>query len=354
MAARDDGLARLLAAVDELARDQAAEVLADAQAWARDRVSSILADALTDSLLEHVRGQLAGRRDLATPPVQGRTPPGPTRTPPSPRESRPARPAGGELAWYVYGVVAAGRAPVLTGVTGIDPHQTVTTITEGSLAAIASRVPLEDFGETTLREHLADIAWIEATARAHDRVLDAVRKTTTVIPMRLCTVYKGEDALRNLLAREAGALRDALAHLAGKTEWGVKVFAQPVGRRPPAPLPRTEDLSGSAYMRNVRRGLEREKHEAQLIDQASAQIHERLTAAASEGVMLAVQRPEAAGNAGQMILNGAYLVRDEDQMPFHEEIQLQRSRFAYLGLEVTANGPWPAYNFLPGVIGVSW
>jgi Gas vesicle synthesis protein GvpL/GvpF len=337
----DRSLERLRAAIDELTGTQADEVLADAQARARERVTSMLADALTGSLLEHVHERLPVHRD---PPA------------PDPRRAPPPETNGG-LAWYVYGVAGAERAQAVEGIAAIAPGQPVSTIVEGPLAAIISRVPLEEFGETNLRDHLADFAWIEATARTHDAVLDAVRRITTVIPMRLCTVYKSEDALRKLLAQQTAALCEALTDLAGKTEWGIKVFARPSGRRSPAgsaQSPHAGEESGSAYMRSVRRELDREEHEAHLVDQASTQIHEHLTAAASEGVMLALQRPEASGNRGQMILNGAYLVRDEDQGSFHEEVQQMRSRFGSIGLELSASGPWPAYNFLPGVIGVTW
>ena len=43
--------------------------------------------------------------------------------------------------------------------------------------------PLEEFTEERLREHLADMDWVEAMARAHERVLQSIRAQTTVVPM---------------------------------------------------------------------------------------------------------------------------------------------------------------------------
>jgi hypothetical protein len=50
---------------------------------------------------------------------------------------------------------------------GIDADHPVTILREDALAVVASQVPVEEFDETRLREHLADIAWVEATSGAH-------------------------------------------------------------------------------------------------------------------------------------------------------------------------------------------
>ncbi len=92
---------------------------------------------------------------------------------------------------------------------------------------MVSQVPLADFGEERLRERLADMDWLEHTARAHELALETIGRHATLIPMRLCSVYRGESGVSEMLAREATALEEALVHLEGKTEWGVKVFASP-------------------------------------------------------------------------------------------------------------------------------
>ena len=43
------------------------------------------------------------------------------------------------------------------------------------------------------------------------------------MPLRLCTLYAGEDGVREMLAGERDAFAAALDHLAGRQEWGVKV-----------------------------------------------------------------------------------------------------------------------------------
>ena len=62
------------------------------------------------------------------------------------------------------------RAPA--GAAVDRPAHAPTLIRHGDLAAVVSRVPLADFGEDQLREHLADMAWLERTARAHEQALE--------------------------------------------------------------------------------------------------------------------------------------------------------------------------------------
>jgi len=337
----DESLERLRAAIDELADAEAAELLAEARAEARARVRSILSDALVRSMLDRVHEQLA--------------------RPPAREPSEPARPErqGIALAWYVYGVVAADRT--VPPLAGVDPAHRVTTLREGALAAVASHVLLEDFDEARLREHLADMGWVEATARAHEHVLEQIRERATVIPMRMCTVFHSEESVHDMLRREAGALEEALSHLAGKTEMGVKVFADPKRRATPAGAADVsgedapgEGSEGTAYMDQRRRELEQADADDRVIDEACAQIHERLCAVAADGLIAPLQRPEATGRRVDMVLSGVYLVEDDALDTFSAEVDQLQDAFAALGLELELTGPWPAYNFVPDTIGAAW
>ena len=63
------------------------------------------------------------------------------------------------------------------------------------------------------------------TSRAHERALEQIHSQATVIPIRMCTVYRTEGGVRERLRRDARSLEHALSHLRGKDEFGVKVFA---------------------------------------------------------------------------------------------------------------------------------
>jgi hypothetical protein len=327
--ADDEAFERLRAAIDELAVGEAADLLAEARAEARARVRAMLSDALAHAMLEQVESQLA-------------VAPAPKRQDPAPAPRR-----DGDRAWYVYGVIAGAPAPSL--------REELTVVREGPLAAVAGAVPLEEFGEARLREHLADMAWVEATARAHEQVLDLIRRQVTVIPMRMCTVYRTEGGIREMLRRESEALTEALADLDGKTEWGVKVILHDTGDRPDAEGTAGAGTgTGAAYMESRRRERDREEQAARLVEEACEQIHERLSNAAADALLAAPQRPEVSGHQGEMVLNGAYLVEDSTLEAFRDEVATLQDAFSSLGLELEMTGPWPAYNFVPGTIGAAW
>lgn len=256
----------------------------------------------------------------------------------------------------MYCVVPADtRLP--ENLVGVEDDGSPSLVPHEDLAAVVSHVPLAEFEEERLREHLADMSWVERTARAHEHVLEMIAGVTTLIPMRMCSIYHAEDGVREMLTREHDALNAALEHLRGRAEWGVKVFAvQP----PPAPAESSEPeadeqlSTGTDYMRqrqterDARWSVDEELHEASLV------IHERLSETAVEAITAAPQRPEVSGHEGQMLLNGVYLVESERERAFLGRVEQLRDEYAPHGLVLEPTGPWPAYNFVPGAIGAAW
>ncbi len=337
MRAGDESFERLRSAIEELAAGDVIELLAEARAEARSRVRSMLTEAMAQAMLEGAREELG--REM---PSRER----PTSLPPAPRVDA--------LGWYVYCVTRADGA-ALGELSGIDPDHGATPLREGPLTAIVSRVPLADFEEESLREHLGDMDWLERTARRHEDVLDAVRSVRTVIPMRLCTVYRDEVGVRTMLDREADALIGGLAELDGKAEWGVKVFALGAEAEPEADGGHhaVESSAGTAYMEGRRREHDRRRRAGRRHDEACASIHARLSAV-SIGAQLAVpQRPEMSERHEEMILNGVYLIEDSRQERFHAQISALRAEYEPVGLALEPTGPWPAYNFVPQTIGAT-
>jgi hypothetical protein len=252
---------------------------------------------------------------------------------------------------YVYGVVPA-IAELPEGLRGIDPISRPRLLRHGDLAAVVSKVSLSEFEEERLREHLSDMAWVEATARAHELVLEMVGEVTTLIPMRMCSVYRTEGGVSEMLARESTPLGDALDHLKGKTEWGVKVFAEP----PPVAgaEPGEQAQSGTDYMRQRKSERDARFTVDERLNEACTAIHDELSAVAVDSLTAPLQRPEVSGHDSQMLLNGAYLVQSAEQPEFLNLVETLRREYESLGLYLEPTGPWPAYNFVPGTIGAAW
>jgi len=368
----DPAFEALREALDAFAADRAPELVAEARAEAVARVRSMLADAIAQSLLDHSAAALGPERSSATRPAPSA--PRPQRPRPRPR-SRPKRatprtarsaptPPSPEVAepptergFYVYGVASAHEASVPDALEGVMPGAPVELIEDAGLAAIASRVSMAEFGEAELHENLNDVAWLEATARTHERVLDEALARMTVVPMRLCTVYRSEEQVHKMLAGEREVLVDALERLAGKTEWGVKLFAEEGALERAAAADEgggtLEDggaSAGAAYLERKRRASRAREEADVLAGEWAEEAHVRLARVASEALENPLQRPEVSGHEGEMLLNGVYLVDDEGAEEFRRVVEALDADFRERGATVELTGPWPPYNFVKGSI----
>jgi hypothetical protein len=329
---RDARLDDLRAAIARFAAEEAPAIVEQARAEAHERATSLLADAMTRALLDSARDELGGApAGVGAAPVAS---------------AEPAE-AGG-VAHYVYGVVRAGA------ISAGDAPEGVIEIEHDGLCAVARLVSLAEFSEEALRENLNDVEWLEHTARAHEDVLDSLLAKTTVVPLRLCTIYNGSDQVLEMLDRERAVFEGALTHLAGKTEWGVKLIAAE-GALERALEPEqdagNEDVApGAAFFRD--RGREtRARDEADHIAQQWAdEVHDRASTHAVEALLNPVQNPEVSGHVGEMLLNGVYLVDDQTLDKFRGDVDAARADFEPRGASVELTGPWPPYNFVKGSI----
>ena len=328
---QDRDLRALRTALRRLAAEDLDGVLEEARAGARVEARRILEDHLVEELL----------REAAA------------RSPDSPGAGHPAPspPAPEGHGWWVYCVLAAedgARVPSdLTGVEG----SSVDVVREGGLAALVSRVPISDYGDQRLREHLEDIAWVERTARAHERVLEAALQTATIVPLRLCTIYFDQDGVRRLLREEQAALRQQLEALDGRAEWGLKVFvdrdrlsATAAGDR--AESARAGSSEGADYLAGKQRERSRRNETDRLATACAQESHARLEREASAARVNPLQRPEAHGRDAEMLLNAVYLVQRENVGRLESAVEELREEYGPLGFSLELTGPWPAYNFV--------
>jgi hypothetical protein len=246
-----------------------------------------------------------------------------------------------ELPVELEGVHAAARPHVVRGAGG---------------AAIVSVVPLDQFGEDALKRNLNDIEWLESVARTHEDVLEAALGSGPIVPMRICTIFRGEEQVRRMLADGQSAFAETLDRLDGRAEWGVKVVAD---RARVAQMVRTRGRStsgpglasrpageGGAYLGRKQEDRYLRELVDVVIDEAVRESHARLEEWAAASELLPPQRPEVAGYEGEMVFNGAYLV-DHDRVETFEGVVRGLSRqYSDAGLSFELTGPWPAFHFV--------
>ncbi len=222
--------------------------------------------------------------------------------------------------------------------------------------ALVSSVPRAEFGSQPLHRNLNDIGWLERVARAHERVLDAALQASTVVPLRLCTLYETDDGVRQMLERERAALTSALRRLEGQAEWAVKVLvdeqrlmrAAQASSEPNGAGDQELDGQGEggAYLR--RRGLERQHRGAAeaLASEVAQEVHVGLQSWAIDAVTQQAQNRELSGHQGEMVLNAAYLGARDRVDELRALVAEFEARYRDLGVRIELTGPWPPYNFV--------
>jgi hypothetical protein len=236
--------------------------------------------------------------------------------------------------WWTYGVVAvpASLPPELRGLEG----ERVELVEAGAVAALASPVGAAEYSGPALERRLDDLETLEPMARAHDDVLEHAL-VGDVIPLRMCTLYETQDALRDMLVAEQARLLSALHRIRGAVELGVKGFV--------VPAPRAESArpsSGTEYLAQRLAQRKRETAGEASLERSAAALHAQLSDHAAAAVLLRPQDRRLSGRDEEMLLNGAYLVRRRDASDFARLVE-SLGRAGELALEVT--GPWPPYHF---------
>lgn len=232
---------------------------------------------------------------------------------------------------YVYGVVES--PPPADG--------RFVFVESGSLAAISSGVSLDEYGEERLMQNLNDPAWVEAKARAHEDVLQALAELTDVLPFRFGTICRTEDDVRALLDARRDALTSALVRVKGRVELGAKLWVdrarltQASGSRP---------QSGRAYLEARRTAQQRKADADALCLETARATFERLLVHAVEGVANRPQPRELTGRTDDMLLNAAFLIEAGDGALLDEIARLDRE-LRERGFSLEATGPWPPHNF---------
>ncbi|MCX4642127.1 GvpL/GvpF family gas vesicle protein [Streptomyces sp. NPDC055059] len=246
---------------------------------------------------------------------------------------------------YVYAVCRPFDAPLqaeLVGVEGRPPR----LLRHEDLTAVVGAVPEADFAEGPLRAHLEDLDWLTATARAHERVVAALTTVTSPLPLRLATVFRDDSGVRSMMQEEQGRFRWALGRLAGRVEWGVKVYADG------APEPRPETRlsgpgagtgSGRAYLQSRRARRDAQDGARQRAEAFAERLHGDLARHAAAARVHPPQNPALSRVPGVNILNSAYLVDRSASEDFVERVD--RTKDEEPGMRVELTGPWAGYSF---------
>lgn len=241
---------------------------------------------------------------------------------------------------YIYCLIGSSQ-PGEYGPIGIgDRGDMVFTVCYDQIAAVVSNSPIKKYAVSS------------DNARAHERAIEAVMKTQTVLPVRFCTIVEDEEKIIEILKREYAIFRDLLLKFQNKKELGFKaIFRQDiiyndivenyedirklkeaVAKIPPA----------KAYYQLMKVGemveqaleTEKEKYKDLIL---------KLLQPLSEDIK--INKPYGE----RMILNAAFLVTAEHEPEFDQKVQEIDQKYGSK-LKLMYTGTLPPFNFVTLVI----
>ncbi|MGW2405000.1 GvpL/GvpF family gas vesicle protein [Streptomyces sp. NPDC001739] len=252
-----------------------------------------------------------------------------------------------ELISYAYAVARDADGSLeaeLSGLPGVAdaPVRLVRTGDDGDVVVAVSAVPAADFDERALRSHLEDLDWLEEVARAHHRVIEALAARSTVLPLRLATVYVDDESVRLMLADRRQAFADRLTELAAQTEWGVKIYVEAT-EAPEEPSADQDVSPGRAYLSRRRAQRHARQDAFRHAEEAARRVEETARTYAVDQVRHRAQQGELAQGPGENVVNDAYLVPQQDAEDFRAAVL--RAGDGFPGVRVEVTGPWAPYSF---------
>lgn len=259
---------------------------------------------------------------------------------------------------YIYGVarVPSDHEPAALPGEGIIGNAPVCRLAQGDLMAFGSAVPANLFGENELRSALADVEWVRARILAHEKTVEQLRSSYSLVPFRFCSIYRDVAQVSEALANHCTELNEALIRVRDASEWGLKLYCN-------ADVLRCRLETASRAMRQLRatvanaspgtrfflqkrfnRALDAEA--AAAISRYTEQSRRCLHAHARESTAIKVQSRTAHGRSTEMVANVAYLVEDKALDEFQRALAALRTETAAHGFNYELTGPWPPYHFV--------
>ncbi len=241
--------------------------------------------------------------------------------------------------------------PVNSFGPGVDPRFAVELVRYGRLAALTSRVGLDQFDLAKLQEGTADFPWLSKVAVRHNEIIVAVARHLPVLPMRLGIFFESRSSLIAKLTPYEANAAEFLQHLEDRQEWAVKIYvdesrclqrptnSSPTGRRGPGEVRNTwlpKDYRRSAVGRSKPRS-----------DSAVLTVEARLQGITDAWHRLRPLPATLTNRPEKMVWNGAFLLSRSNIISFQTACERLRGELAPKGLLVELTGPWPPYHFCP-------
>lgn len=239
---------------------------------------------------------------------------------------------------YLYGVCPAPGPHVESLTTTLGGvNQPVQLIEESDLVMVWS----------ALEEDIPTLRASRKNLMAHQKVLEEILKTHTLLPLRFGTIAENEDQVRRLLARNQEAMQQQLQRVEGKFEMGLKaiwkdmqvIFQELVADNQTIQKRKQQAQKGGlSHDQQIELGKQVEQALQNKRELEAQALLQRL-----QPLALEYSQQDPIGDS--MCLNAAFLIDRAHEAAFDERVQQigddyeNRMDFKYVG-------PLPPYNFV--------
>jgi hypothetical protein len=284
---------------------------------------------------------------------------------------------------------------------GVDPRFAVELIGFGQLAALTSRVGLDQFDLTKLQEGSADFPWLSSVAVRHNEIIEAVARHVPVLPMRLGVFFASRSSLIAKLTPQEANVAEFLRRIEDRHEWAVKIYVDenraekailantatprsqtPIADSPPVrpyiivdpPHANGNDASttksfghighcakrdaqppdaparaggGTQYLAAKGRRADRLRQVEATVRHAVSTVEAQLQRMTDTWHRLRPLPATLTNRPEKMAWNGAFLLPRSNISSFQTACERLRDELAPRGLLVELTGPWPPYHFCP-------
>lgn len=247
-------------------------------------------------------------------------------------------------ATYLYCVVHALREPPVAraprGLAGAA--RPIAEPIARSLWLITAAVPLNVYGPGALERSLQDVDWVTRAAVAHEEVVEhfARRDGSTVIPMKLFTLFSSvERAVEKMRPRQR-ELSAVVKRIAGCEEWGVRITQAPTNVARGSAV--TTAASGTEFLAARKAARDSDRRSWSSAAAAAEEAYVTLSAIARDARR---RKDIPPGAAAPPMLDAAFLVPCGQRTRFKNAVKNLAD--SCLGrAQVVLTGPWPSYNFI--------
>ncbi|MFO7903650.1 MAG: GvpL/GvpF family gas vesicle protein [Planctomycetota bacterium] len=256
--------------------------------------------------------------------------------------------------FYQYAYVWPNWSPGDIG-PGVDPRFTVERVGDQPIAAVASRVALDQFDVRRLQGNTAeDISWLQRVAIRHDEIICQVARSSPVLPLRLGTVFQSRASLLAAASRVRKTVSDYLHTVGNRQEWTAKLYLE----KNAVPefsgndgLPRSgqnpTESAGADYMRRKKAQLQKNQERRANLNREIEAVENQLKSNADVARRSRLLSEDLTGRPERMVFNGAFLLAAPRVRTWLARAARIREFVRRKGLLLEIAGPWPPYHFCP-------